>query len=261
MRSNTFIGAAVGITAIALVAALPVAAQTDVVNVVNNKVGVLTASPQAPLHVVKSPPGGAALMVEDGAQQVMRTDGGPGNIRFLVANPTITQSWLFMNNGTNGTFEIRNETDGRTPFGIRKAAPVNSIVADGAGVGIRRAVPSYPLHMGSGAHVTAGGVWTNASSRALKDGIRDLSADAAMSALDGLQPVLFHYKNSPDEEYAGFIAEDVPDVVATNGRNGLSPMDLVAVLTKVVQDQQARMVDQQKTIEDLTTRIEELESR
>ena len=47
---------------------------------------------------------------------------------------------------------------------------------------------------------------------------RDLSTDAAKSALAGLQPVTFHYKNSPDEEYAGFIAEDVPEVVATNDR-------------------------------------------
>ena len=36
----------------------------------------------------------------------------------------------------------------------------------------------------------------------------------------------------------GFIAEDVPDLVATKDRKGLSPMDIVAVLTKVLQEQQ-----------------------
>lgn len=36
----------------------------------------------------------------------------------------------------------------------------------------------------------------------------------------------------------GFIAEDVPDLVATPNRKSLSPMDIVAVLTKVVQEQQ-----------------------
>lgn len=35
----------------------------------------------------------------------------------------------------------------------------------------------------------------------------------------------------------GFIAEDVPDIVATNTRKSLSPMDIVGVLTKVVQEQ------------------------
>ncbi|MBI2060130.1 MAG: hypothetical protein HYT87_10195 [Nitrospirae bacterium] len=51
------------------------------------------------------------------------------------------------------------------------------------------------------------------------------------------------------EQYVGFIAEDVPNLVATNDRKGLSSMDLVAVLTKVVQEQQ-------RQIEELRMRIE-----
>jgi len=97
--------------------------------------------------------------------------------------------------------------------------------------------PSHPLQMASGAHVTAGGVWTNASSRALKDNIRTLKLKDAESALAKLEPVRYVYKNSRNEEYVGFIAEDVPDLVATNDRKSLAAMDIVAVLTKVVQDQ------------------------
>lgn len=43
------------------------------------------------------------------------------------------------------------------------------------------------------------------------------------------------------ESYVGFIAEDVPELVATGDRQGLSAMDIVAVLTKVVQAQQQRI--------------------
>jgi hypothetical protein len=50
-----------------------------------------------------------------------------------------------------------------------------------------------------------------------------------------------------------FIAEDVPDLVATNSRDALSSMDLVAVLTKVVQEQQ-------KTIAELSDRVARLEA-
>ncbi len=50
----------------------------------------------------------------------------------------------------------------------------------------------------------------------------------------------------------GFIAEDVPELVATNDRKGLSSMDIVAVLTKVLQEQQ-------KTISELTGRVADLE--
>ena len=91
--------------------------------------------------------------------------------------------------------------------------------------------------MGSGAHVTAGGVWTDASSRQYKENIRHLTVEEAMIALGQLQPMRFNYKIDNEEEYVGFIAEDVPDIVATNDRKSLSPMDIVGVLTKVVQEQ------------------------
>ena len=38
----------------------------------------------------------------------------------------------------------------------------------------------------------------------------------------------------------GFIAEEVPDRVATKDRKGLSPMNIVAVSTKVVQELKVR---------------------
>ena len=39
------------------------------------------------------------------------------------------------------------------------------------GIGVGRQDASYPIHMASGAYVTAGGTWTDASSRALKTNI------------------------------------------------------------------------------------------
>jgi FtsZ-binding cell division protein ZapB len=54
-----------------------------------------------------------------------------------------------------------------------------------------------------------------------------------------LEPVRYVYRNSRDEEYVGFIAEDVPELVATNDRKSLAAMDIVAVLTKVVKELKA----------------------
>jgi len=115
------------------------------------------------------------------------------------------------------------------------------------GIGVSR--PSNPIEMASGAHVTAGGVWTNSSSRARKENIAELSLDDALSTLTQLEPVQFNYKNDKSEHYVGFIAEDVPDLVATSDRDGLSSMDIVAVLTRVVQEQQ-------KKIEELEARLD-----
>jgi hypothetical protein len=108
--------------------------------------------------------------------------------------------------------------------------------------------PSYPLHMASGARVTVGGVWTDASSRDYKEDIRELSAVTAMSTLQGLNPVTFKYRATEDERHVGFIAEDVPELVATSDRKGMSPMDVVAVLTKVVKEQQEALQEQNKVV-------------
>jgi hypothetical protein len=135
----------------------------------------------------------------------------------------------------------------------------NDIVAINGWLGIGTQSPNYPLEMASGAHVTAGGVWTDASSRAYKQDISPLGLDAALGTLEALQPVTYEYNASPEEQYVGFIAEDVPDLVAMKDRKSLSPMDIVAVLTKVVQHQQTTMEDQQKLIEELSHRVQQLE--
>jgi hypothetical protein len=133
-----------------------------------------------------------------------------------------------------------------TPVGY----PRLTIIGNGyVGIGIQD--PEYPLEMASGAYVTTGGVWTNASSREYKDNIEGLKVEDAMETLQGLNPVTFSYKVSPEENHVGFVAEEVPDLVSTKDRKGLSPMDIVAVLTKVVQEQQ-------KTISTLKEELNEL---
>ncbi|MBV6343564.1 tail fiber domain-containing protein, partial [Candidatus Magnetobacterium casensis] len=118
------------------------------------------------------------------------------------------------------------------------------------GIGIGTTTPAYPLHMASGAYVTTGGVWTNASSRKYKKDIQSLTSEDAMLAFNKLEPVSFRYKTD-DEQHIGFIADDVPDLVASKDRKGLSTMDVVALLTKVVQEQQKIAQEQQKTIAEL----------
>jgi hypothetical protein len=56
----------------------------------------------------------------------------------------------------------------------------------------------------------------------------------------------------------GFIAEDVPALVATADRKGLSPMDVVAVLTKVVQEKSRELEAQGAQIAALKAQLLEL---
>ena len=131
----------------------------------------------------------------------------------------------------------------------------------GGYVGIGITNPTYPLHFVSGAYVTSGGVWTNASSREYKENVEELSSDKALAAFNKLKPIVFNYRTDKTERHVGFIAEDVPALLASKDRKGLSSMDVVAVLTKVVQQQQKLIEAQRKTVAALTKRIEMLEEK
>ena len=91
------------------------------------------------------------------------------------------------------------------------------------------------------------------SSRELKQDIMPVNLAEAVEALNGLNPVKFRYKAHPSDEIMGFIAEDVPDLVATESRKTTSPMDVVAILTKVVQEQE-------RTISELKYKLDALET-
>jgi hypothetical protein len=133
----------------------------------------------------------------------------------------------------------------------------SKFVVDGTGyVGISIAHPGFPLHVGnpSGAYVAVGGVWTDASSRENKENIKELEAQTAMEAFLQLTPVTYSVKVAPDEKHVGFIAEDVPELVATKQRDGLSPMSIVVLLTRVVQEQQ-------KAIAELRTELDKLQGK
>ena len=91
----------------------------------------------------------------------------------------------------------------------------------------------------------------------MKENIETLSTEDANAALAALSPVRYVYKNSTDEEYVGFIAEDVPELVATNDRKSLSPMDIVAVLTTVVKEQKAKMAEQEERMLQMETAHED----
>jgi hypothetical protein len=95
----------------------------------------------------------------------------------------------------------------------------------------------------------------------LKENIQSLSTNEAVEALESLDPVKYNYKADQEDKYVGFIAEDAPELVASKDRKGMSSMDVVAVLTKVVQEQQKMVEDQQKVVAELQKSKAELEKR
>jgi hypothetical protein len=93
------------------------------------------------------------------------------------------------------------------------------------------------------------------SSRELKESIAVLPAQEAIETLEGLNPVKYNLKADKEKNlHIGFIAEDVPDLVASRDRKAISTDHIVAVLTKVVKEQH-------KTISVLTEKIKGLEKQ
>jgi len=183
------------------------------------------------------------------------------NGRFGVGTQAPTYPMELKTTGRNATFILQRSDGGAinfvnaTPaygqFGTGNNFPVRILVNQTWRMSLNT---DNSLSMASGATCTAGGVWTNSSSRELKEDIKELSAEEANAALEELAPVKYAYKADRAERHVGFIAEDVPALVASKDRKTVSPMDVVGVLTKVVQEQQ-------KTIAELKDKVAELEKK
>jgi hypothetical protein len=240
---------------------------------VDGNVGMGTSSPEVELHVLQS--GTAASGLNAATGLLVQNTSGPsdGSIVSIMAGNTGNSQIFFGDTDSEnvGRFLYGHNSDVMRFF---TAGSERFRIDSSGNAGFNTTTTTFPLTVGdngtngNGAHVTAGGTWTNGSSREFKQDIRSLDAGEAMSALAGLEPVRFRYTLEPEEEYVGFIAEDVPELVATNSHKYLSPMDIVAVLTKVAQEQQQTLQEQQQalleqlaTIEALTERIASLETR
>jgi hypothetical protein len=169
-----------------------------------------------------------------------------GSIQIHEQNSSVAGLMITQSSGETG-YILHNRASTLT-IG---AGSIDRITIDrlgNVGYGVER--PEHPLEMASGAYVSAGGVWTNSSSREFKENIETLSVEDALAALAQLEPVQFNYRSDDSERYVGFIAEDVPSLVASEDRASLSPMDIVAVLTRVIQAQQARIEELERRMAD-----------
>lgn len=100
-------------------------------------------------------------------------------------------------------------------------------------------------------------VYATYSSGELKQGLSTLDGEEAVQLVSQLTPVRFAYKTEPDSPHFGFVAEDTPAPFAPDGKS-VSLMDVLAAVTRVVQDQQEKLDQQQRVIQSLTERLDRL---
>ncbi|MGE0679733.1 MAG: tail fiber domain-containing protein [Candidatus Binatia bacterium] len=210
-------------------------------------VGIGTASPNAKLHVLL---GGTNFNFHESTAMGIQNNAN--------ATDAVVFS-LIAGTGTNSNSQIAfgdtdNEFQGRIVYDHSTLDRFRFFTNGVVRMTLNNNTATNLLDMSNGAVLTQGGAWQNASSRDFKENINPLSYEAARDTVMHLSPVTFKYKQEGGEDYVGFIAEDVPDLVATADRKHLSAMDVTAVLAKVVQEQQ-------RTIEKLQQQVAELQNR
>jgi len=226
-------------------------------------VGIGTASPSLLLHVHKTASGSTAESIA----------------QFDVSDDAIGKLVVVNNSATDGIFhpKLQGSTASQavalTMQGlITDDLGSNPIVAFDAARLAGGAVSTRPLVVFRNNLVVKASVgpagdmfatsFNPTSSRTMKDNIIDLDSQKASTALQQLNPVEYVYKDDTSgEKRVGFIAEDVPELVANADRKSVPIMDVVALVTRVVKDQQQTIDEQKKSLDEQRKTIEELTKR
>ncbi len=98
-------------------------------------------------------------------------------------------------------------------------------------------------------NLTVRGSVSQGSSKELKENVASLSSQEAVDILADLNPVKYNYIADEGKTLnAGFIAEEVPDLISADEHKAVKTMDVIAVLTKVVKQQQKELETLQEEI-------------
>jgi hypothetical protein len=254
----------------------------------NGNVGIGIAKPLARLHNQGAAPlPGPGLITSNakiltGTGTTLIQDLNIGDIVTVTNGPT-SQSRLITNIAADGSSFTVN-----TPFvpalpatgtsftyqqPITRLADSNGvtqvIVTATGNVGIGTSHPDLDTKLHIQGNVRVYGDLFQDSSIELKDNITELSQQEVYEILKGLNPVKYTYKADAEERlHLGFIAENVPDVLTSPDKTAVQPLNILAVLTKAVKDQQAAIAtltnivrEQQKQIAALTDKAQNLDQK
>ncbi len=220
-------------------------------------VGVGTWEPAAKLHVTR---GGEAAIADDPVAAFTHTEASSDNALLLLQGGSDGETGIVFGDVDDeniGSLKYDNDNDAMI-FRTGNTDRMEISSAGDVGVG---ASPDASYKLRVNGVVRAENGFSEGSSREVKENIADLGVEEAVAALQELAPVAFNYKEDAGEERIGFIAEDVPELVAASDRKGVYVMDIVAVLTKVVQTQQILIDELKRENEGMQARVAALEGK
>ncbi len=163
----------------------------------------------------------------------------------LVRQSVSSSSRLHLTYGTSANYSANSQV-----ISINKTGQV--------GLGI---VPFFPLHMSSGAHVSTGGTWTNASSRTLKENFEPVDQRAILGQLMEMPISRWNYKAEGKEvEHIGPMAEDFAEAFRTGEHDAsIATVDADGVAIASIQALYEIIQEKDEEIADLNARLKRIE--
>jgi Chaperone of endosialidase len=236
----------------------------------SGQVGIGTTNPGAPLHVAQyMAVGPFAATAGQGGIDVTGPVAELGFVRrSLISWPAVPAAGdRFVWYNPEGTARLWTEQRGDLltvtslgNVGIGTTVPATKLHVTGARIRLEKAGTIQRLDLradGSALDIESAGadLYLNnnnlavrirnliqGSSREWKEDVAALSSEDATQLLDHLNPTTFRFKEDASRQrHLGFVAEEVPDSVATPDKKGFSPVAIIAVLTKVVKEQQEQI--------------------
>ena len=107
----------------------------------------------------------------------------------------------------------------------------------------QRGADTQPLARTESAAVSTAPATPQESAQVRKENVAELTPEEALAALANIEPVTFNYRENDRERHVGFSAGNDPELVAGTESEGLKPLEIVAVLTKVVKLQQHQIAE------------------
>jgi|GEM_PF-6872016 len=252
----------------------------------NENLGIGKESPTASVHINKNSStnyttieknGTVELVIDGDAQLGLGTDdpeeridargtiqskmnSGSGNPQLNLVESNTGAARLYLDNSVNDPIALLGQPN-TTPADAKFTIFVEGDVVTVKGnqrVGINNTDPDHPLEVGTnsgngnGAHVTAGGTWTNMSSRTLKENFKAVNSADILTKLAALNILKWDYKNSEEGTHLGPIAEEFYEAFGLgNSEKSISTVDADGVALAAIKALHEENVQLKKDMEEL----------
>lgn len=205
-------------------------------NYFQRNVGIGTIAPNVALHVAT----GSDASLSSGSGYVVLGDVSGSNL--VIDNNEI----IARDNGAGAKLYLNHE---------------------GGNVGILRNSASHPLHVGNdnangnGAHLTAGGTWTNGSSRDFKGGFEPIDKQAVLRKVVELPVTRWRYKGEAvNVHHIGPVAEDFRAAFEVgHDERYITTVDADGVALAAIQGLYGIVQEKNREIDELKAKVESVD--